>query len=113
MTELAYLAVVLASTVCVAMVDRRWRLALWAHARRTAAVLAIAVAVFLVWDVLALELGYYTRGESRFMTGIEVSPGLPLEELFFVLFLCYITLVLHRGVRRLRDLRRPVRESVS
>jgi hypothetical protein len=30
------------------------------------------------------------------MTGIELAPELPLEELFFIVFLCYLTLVLHQ-----------------
>jgi hypothetical protein len=34
------------------------------------------------------------------MTGVEVAPDLPLEEIFFILFLCYLTLVLHRLVQR-------------
>ena len=35
------------------------------------------------------------------MTGIEVAPELPLEELFFVAFLPYVTMVLHGLGRRL------------
>lgn len=99
----AYLATVVASTGCVALVDRRWRLALWVRAGRTVGVVAVGVAVFLAWDIVALDLGFYRRGDSRFMTGIEVHPGLPLEEVLFVLFLCYLTLVLHRGTRRLLE----------
>jgi lycopene cyclase domain-containing protein len=103
MTGCVYLATVLASIVCVALVDRRWRLAVWARTGRAFGVLAVGVAVFLVWDVVALDRGFYSRGGSRFMTGIEVWPGLPLEEVFFVLFLCYLTLVLHRGTRLLLE----------
>lgn len=112
MTGWAYLATVLVSTGCVAAMDHRWRLALWARAGRTVAVLVVAVAVFLVWDLVALDRGYYSRGESRFMSGVELAPGLPLEELFFVIFLCYVTLVAHRGARRLLEALRPVREPV-
>jgi len=50
---------------------------------------------------VALDHGFYSRGGSVVMTGVDLAPGLPLEELFFVLFLCYLTLVLHRGVHRL------------
>jgi lycopene cyclase domain-containing protein len=100
---LAYLATVLAALACVATVDRRWRLVLWAHAGRAAAVLVAGVAIFLVWDLVALDHGFYRRGGAEVMTGVDLAPGLPLEELFFILFLCYLTLVLHRGVLRLLD----------
>lgn len=104
----AYLATVLASTGCVALVDRRWRLVVWSRAGRAAVVLPLGVAVFLVWDLLALDRGFYRRGGAEVMTGIDVAPGLPLEEVFFVLFLCYLTLVLHRGARVLLEARSTV-----
>ena len=103
MISLAYLATVLASLACVAMVDRRWRLVLWSRAARAAAVLAVGVVLFLVWDLIALDHGFYRRGGAQVMTGIELSPGLPLEEVFFVLFLCYLTVVMHRGMRLLLE----------
>ncbi len=102
MTGLVYLvslAVVLGS---LALVDRRWGLFFAADARRASVVLTAGVAFFLAWDLVALDLGLYERGRSEFMTGIEVAPDLPLEELFFVAFLPYLTMVLHGlGVRAL------------
>jgi lycopene cyclase domain-containing protein len=108
-THLAYLATVLLSIGCVGLVDRRWGLVLWAHAGRAVVVLGSGVAVFLVWDLVALDHGFYRRGGAEVMTGVELAPGLPLEELFFVLFLCYLTLVLHRGTARLLRAGRPAR----
>lgn len=100
MISLAYLGVLLVSLGCMLLLDHRWRLLLWADARRGAVVLLLAMAFFLAWDVVVLELGMYRRGESPAMTGVELAPELPLEELFFILFLCYLTLVLH-GLLRL------------
>ena len=92
---LAYLAALLVPLGCMALLDARFRLVLWADARRGAPVLGIGVAFFLLWDVAAIAAGFYHRGESDAMTGIMLAPELPLEELVFVTFLCYLTLVLH------------------
>jgi lycopene cyclase domain-containing protein len=90
-----YLASVIGAGFCMGLVDHRWRLFLFRHRLRAVVVLVAGFVFFLVWDVVALQLGVYTRGESPAMTGIEVAPELPLEELFFIVFLCYVTGVLH------------------
>jgi lycopene cyclase domain-containing protein len=53
------------------------------------------IAFFLVWDIAAIASGHYRAGQSEAMTGIMLAPELPLEELVFITFLCYLTLVLH------------------
>jgi lycopene cyclase domain-containing protein len=89
----------------MALLDRRGRLVLWSdNPGRATAVLAAGTVLFLVWDVAAIEAGFYERGGAA-MTGVELVPHLPLEELFFVLFLCYFTLVLHTLVLRRRRVR--------
>ena len=114
----AYLAVVLFSTAGMAVLDVRYRLVLvgdGARRRRSLVVLASGALTFLVWDVLAIERGFYERGDSPGMTGIEVAAELPIEELFFIAFLCYLTLVLH-GLARIALARRgaavPARREV-
>ena len=95
MIALAYLAALLAVIGCMALLDHRFGLVLWADARRGALALVLGVVFFLLWDVAAIAAGFYHRGESEAMTGIMLAPELPLEELVFVTFLCYLTLVLH------------------
>ena len=112
MTQLAYLATLALGSGCMGLVDRRWRLVLWSDAPRALAVIGAGLVLFLAWDVTALRLGLYHRGESAGMTGVEVAPDLPLEEIFFILFLCYLTLVLHRLVHRML-LREPARDRSS
>jgi lycopene cyclase domain-containing protein len=97
-----YLAFVLVSTAGMAVLDLRFRLVLVGddgRRRRSLVVLACGGVAFLVWDLLAIERGFYERGDSPGMTGIEVAAELPIEELFFIGFLCYLTLVLHALVR--------------
>ena len=100
MIAVTYFAALLAALACMVLVDRRLRLVLWADARRGAVVVATGVAFFLLWDVVAIQAGFYARGDSPAMTGIMLAPELPLEELVFVLFLSYLTLVVHRLVLR-------------
>jgi lycopene cyclase domain-containing protein len=100
LTSLVYLLSLVGVLTCMALVDRRWRLFFWADARRASVVFVAGFAFFLVWDLAALDLELYERGRSGLMTGIEVAPDLPVEELFFVAFLPYLTMVLH-GLARL------------
>src|SRR4051794_22485311 len=100
-----YLLAIVVSTACMAAVDHRWRLCLFRHPGRTALVVAAGIGYFLTWDLLAIGLDIYRRGESSGMTGIEVVADLPLEEVFFVLFLCYLTLVVHALIGMLLDQR--------
>ena len=96
MSQWTYLGTLLVALACMALMDHRWRLVLWSDLRRGLAVLAVGEVLFLVWDLLAVYLGFYRRGGAALMTGVQIAPDIPVEEAFFVLFLCYSTLVLHR-----------------
>lgn len=112
--SLLYLGAILVSAVCMGLVDRRWRLCLFRDPGPALVVLAAGTAFFLVWDLVAIAQGMYVRGDSPAMTGVEVLPELPVEEIFFIVFLCYITLVLHALLERVLGRgtadRVPVRE---
>lgn len=57
--------------------------------------------VFLLWDLFGIHLGIFFDGGSPFTTGLMVAPDLPIEEFFFLFFLCYFTLIVYRlGERR-------------
>ncbi|MFD6176887.1 MULTISPECIES: lycopene cyclase domain-containing protein [unclassified Isoptericola] len=100
-TSFLYLGLLLGALAGTALVDRRARLVLWsAHPGRAAAVLLAGTVFFLAWDAVAIAHGFYSRGGAGTTVGVELAPHLPLEELFFVLFLCYLALVLHGLVRR-------------
>jgi lycopene cyclase domain-containing protein len=94
-TQLVYLGSVLATIGCMAIMDHRWGLFFWADARRALPVWLAGTAFFVTWDTVALSLGYYERGGSPYMTGVELGGVLPLEEVAFCAFLPYITMVLH------------------
>lgn len=96
-----YLATLLVSLAGMVVLDRRFRLFFWASAWRAAIVLAVGVLFLLIWDLTGIALGIFYRGETNLMTGIQLAPELPLEELFFLTFLCYLIMNLVQGARLL------------
>ncbi len=98
--SLVYLATLLVAIGCMVLIDRRFGLFFWRNARRAVLVLAAGVAFFLVWDLFGIGLGIFFRGETAIMTGVLLAPELPLEEPFFLAFLCYLTMVLIAWVDR-------------
>lgn len=102
MISSVYLFALLVPLVCMGLLDRRFRLALWRAPRRTLVVLAAGIGFFLMWDLAAIAVGHYGMGQSPLMTGVMLGPELPLEELVFITFLSYLTLVLHGLVGMLR-----------
>lgn len=89
----AYLGALVVSLAGLGFLDWRYRVALFADARRTLATVVIGVAVFVVWDLVGVGLGIFFRGESSYLTGVQVAPEVPLEELFFLTLLVYQTLL--------------------
>ena len=102
-----YLGLLLLAIGCMAALDSRFRLFFFADARRACVVMAAGVVFFLLWDLGGIGLDIFHRGETDIMLGIVLAPHLPLEEVFFLAFLCYVTMVLY-GLAGL-VLRRPAR----
>ena len=90
--SLLYLAGLLVSLAGMVTLDRRFSLFFWRDARRAAIVLVAGVILFLIWDLSGIGLGIFFRGTTPFMTGILMAPELPLEELFFLLLLSYLSM---------------------
>lgn len=88
-----YLAALLVSLAGLGLLDWRHRVALFVDPRRTLTTVGIGVAVFLAWDLAGVGLGIFFRGDSEYLTGIQVAPEVPLEEVFFLTLLVYQTLL--------------------
>ena len=99
--RLDYLLLLLAAIGLMVLIDRRYRLFFWRDARRATLVLALGLVFFLAWDLLGIRLGIFFRGETEYITGILLAPEHPLEEPFFLAFLCYLIMVLVPGVERI------------
>jgi len=95
-----YLLALLISLAGMVVFDRRFTLFFWKDARRAGIVLAAGVLFFLVWDLFGVGLGIFFRGETDFMTGLLVAPEVPLEEVFFLTLLCYLTMNIYGALTR-------------
>ncbi|WP_084079476.1 lycopene cyclase domain-containing protein [Demequina sp. NBRC 110057] len=103
MTQWLYLAALLISIAGLATLDWRYRVALFAEPRRTLATVGIAVAFFLLWDLVGTGLGIFFIGDGPYQSGIVIAPEVPLEEVFFLILLTYQTLLLWRAFARRRE----------
>lgn len=102
--QYAYMAGICFSLLGMMILDRRYELALFHNVRRALVTLGIGIGVFIAWDILGIALGVFFSGHSPYMSGIYLGPEFPVEELLFLTFLCYFTLVMYRlgGVKWLR-----------
>jgi lycopene cyclase domain-containing protein len=102
-----YLAALAVALTGMVLLDRRFRLFFWNDPRRAAIVLLAGIVFFLVWDLFGIGLGIFFRGSTQFMTGVVVAPELPVEEVFFLTLLCYLTMNLYAAAERVLAARRP------
>jgi lycopene cyclase domain-containing protein len=101
-----YLLALLVSLTGMVVLDRRFRLFFWRAPRAASLVLVIGVAFFLAWDLVGIGAGIFYRGQTAFMTGLQIAPELPIEEVFFLTFLCYLFMNALQGARMVNSARR-------
>ncbi len=87
-----YLIALLVALTGMVVLDLRLRLFFGRAPLRAALVLVVGVAFFLAWDAAGIGLGIFFRGAPSLLIGVQLAPELPLEELFFVILLCYLTM---------------------
>lgn len=95
-----YLAGLLVSLAGLATLDWRYKVAFWYDARRSALTIACAVGVFVIWDILGIGLNVFHHGNSAYSLPFRLLPEFPMEELFFLTLLCYVTLLVFRAIGR-------------
>lgn len=96
-----YSMALLFSLLGLGVLDHRFKLAFFYDRNRTIKTLALAVMIFAIWDIIGIGLNIFHIGSSQYLTGIQLSPEFPVEELFFLLLLMYNTLLLWRGGEKL------------
>ena len=74
------------------LLDRRFKLVFFRDWLAGTVAITVGVAFFLIWDLCGIVNGIFFRGEHQGFTGLLIAPELPLEELFFLILLCYTTL---------------------
>ena len=112
----AYLTALVVSTIGMGTIDARHRLFLWRAPVRAALVVLCGLVYLLAWDAAGIALGLFRHLDSSFATGLLVAPHLPIEEIVFLVFLSYLTMVLLMAAGKLwgrRGGRRPGAGSAS
>ena len=104
-----YLAGLLVGLTGMVVLDVRLRLFFGRAPWRAGVVLALGVAFFLAWDALGIGLGIFFRGDPSFLVGVQLAPELPLEEVFFLTLLCYLTMNVYGAMSRWLSSRRSRR----
>src|ERR1700712_1526252 len=100
MTHVIYLVSLLIALLGLGVLDRRYTLALWKDRKRTFVTVGISFLVFLVWDFFGIGLGIFYHGTSAFSLPFTILPQFPIEEILFLVLLCYCTLIVYQGVRQ-------------
>jgi lycopene cyclase domain-containing protein len=100
--NLLYLGALLFSLAGMVALDLRLRLFFAVAPLRAGIVMAAGIGFFLAWDLAGIGAGVFFRGDPELLTGIQLAPELPLEELFFLALLCYSTMNLYGWVSRRR-----------
>jgi lycopene cyclase domain-containing protein len=98
--SLVYLTALLVSILGLGLLDFRHKLALFVSPFRTVVTVGLPVLAFLAWDLLGIANGVFFRGENNLMTGILLADELPIEELFFLILLCYNSLLAYLAIAR-------------
>ncbi|MWB98237.1 lycopene cyclase domain-containing protein [Agromyces seonyuensis] len=96
-----YLACLLVVIACFALIDVRFRLVVPPHPVAAIATIAIGTVFFVLWDVAGILAGVFGIGDSAYLSGIRLAPEFPLEEIGFLVGLCYLCLLAVAGAERL------------
>lgn len=94
-----YLGILLLSIAGVVAADWRYKLAFFVNKRATILTIATSVLFFLAWDVLGVQLKIFFVGDSKYLSGLRVLPEVPIEEIFFLILLCYTVLITWRRLK--------------
>lgn len=97
-----YLGLLVLSIVGTVLLDYRHKLALFVDARRTVAVVVLAVVFFIAWDINGVTNGVFFKGDSDLLVGWDVATEVPIEEVFFLTLLSHLALIAFRFLERRR-----------
>lgn len=96
-----YLVCLLLSIGGIAALDWRYKLAFWHNFKRATLTILFGLSVFIAWDLIAIDRGVFIHGDSPYALSFTLLPEFPLEEIFFLILLCYSALALYRGAQKL------------
>ena len=99
MDRFQYLLLMGACLVVTLPLEFVFRARVYRRPRRLVRAMALPVAIFVVWDLLAIARGHWTFTE-RYVTGRELPGSLPVEEFVFFLVIPVCALLTFEASRR-------------
>ncbi|MBA3421937.1 MAG: lycopene cyclase domain-containing protein [Thermoleophilaceae bacterium] len=100
MGKYEYLALLAGCVVLTLPLEFVFRARVWRRPRRALRALVPVVLVFGTWDAVAIALGHWWFN-PRFVTGTELPPGLPVEEIAFFVVIPLCGLLTFEAIRNL------------
>ena len=95
-SNFAYFSALLFSGLGLLLLDYRHSLVFFKDTKRALVTLGIGFGVFAVWDILGIALKIFYSNSSPYISGWFLGPEFPVEELLFLTFLCYCSLIIFR-----------------
>lgn len=93
-----YLAIIAGCLLVTLPLELVWGARVYRQPRRLVRSLAPAVAVFVAWDVLAIDRGHWWYN-TRYVTGWRLLGALPVEELAFFVAVPICALLTYEAVK--------------
>jgi lycopene cyclase domain-containing protein len=84
----------------LAALDARFKLAFWSDARRAIRVIGLSVGLFIIWDACGIALNIFKHGASPYNLPVTLAPHFPVEEIVFLILLCYVSLLAYLAMKK-------------
>ncbi|WP_194421126.1 lycopene cyclase domain-containing protein [Microbacterium abyssi] len=98
-----YAASLLVSAACLVLLDVRFALVFRRRPVAATVTMVVGVLFFIAWDAVGIGFGVFRHVDSHWATGLLLAPEFPVEELVFLIFLSYLTLICLSGWQRWRE----------
>jgi lycopene cyclase domain-containing protein len=95
-----YLALMGACLLLTLPLEFVFRARVWRRPRRALRAIVPVLLVFGAWDAVAIALGHWSFN-PRFVTGVELPGGLPIEEIAFFVAIPMCALLTFEAVRHI------------
>lgn len=97
MDRYQYLLLMAACVLITLPLEVAFRARVYRRPRRVLAAMAVPVAIFVVWDLIAIARGHWDYN-PEYITGWTIPPNLPVEELVFFLVIPLCALLTYEAV---------------
>lgn len=101
-TNLIYLFILVLSLICLLVVDRRWRLAVFFDSKASLIAIVGVATLLLGFDIIGINWEIFSTNQAYVSGAYILSKNLPIEELFLLVLISYTTLLIYQAFKRLK-----------